>query len=152
MHCLTIAISVRAVRYIGRPMECCALIPLLILYTLCSIAGAWCQVFAFVGDAIISGELPRLALGGSMYEGERRSQALLMQQVPLTITVALPSALGGWLVLTGNLFYLYGLGLPLAVLAKLPWRNGYRLGKRQRRRTDPQINPGLGHPQVYGCC
>jgi len=46
-----------------------------------------------------------------------RSQALLAQQVPNNYGHCL--LLGGWLAVTGNLLYLYGLGLPLAVLAKL---------------------------------
>lgn len=154
MHCLTIALfspplGILADR-IGRLK---VLIPSLILYAVFGIAGAWMQSFwtllvtrALLGAA--SGGIAAASLGllGSMYEGEKRSQALGYATSTLTITgIAFP-LLGGW-VGAANwqvAFYLYGLGLPLAVMARLI------LKEKSRTKATPshKLSQVLGHPQA----
>jgi predicted MFS family arabinose efflux permease len=154
MHCLTIALfspllGILADR-IGRLK---VLVPSLILYAVFGIAGAWMQSFwtllvtrALLGAA--SGGIAAASLGllGSMYEGEKRSQALGYATSTLTITgIAFP-LLGGW-VGAANwqvAFYLYGLGLPLAVIARLI------LKEQIRTKATPshKLSQVLGHPQA----
>lgn len=129
MHCLTIAIFSPPLGILAdRVGRLKVLIPSLILYAVFGIAGAWMPSFlpllitrALLGAA--SGGIAAASLGllGSMYEGGKRSQALGYATSTLTITgIAFP-LLGGWVGATHwqFAFYLYGLGLPLAVLAKL---------------------------------
>lgn len=156
MHCLTIALFSPPLGILAdRVGRLKVLIPSLILYAVFGIAGAWMPSFwpllvtrGLLGAA--SGGIAAASLGllGSTYEGERRSQALGYATSTLTITgIAFP-LLGGW-VGAANwqlAFYLYGLGLPLAVLAKL-------LLKEQKRTkvitTEPShVSHVLGHPQA----
>lgn len=129
LHCLTIALfspplGILADR-IGRVQ---VLVPSLILYALFGMAGAFMHTIepllvtrGLLGAA--SGGIAAASLGllASRYEGEARSQALGYATSMLTLTgIAFP-LLGGWV---GSFqwqyaFYLYGLGLPLAVLAAL---------------------------------
>lgn len=129
LHCLTIALfspplGILADR-IGRLR---VLIPSLILFALFGMAGA---LMNSLGPLLVSrgllgaasGGIAAASLGllGSMYEGKARSQALGYVTSALTITgIAFP-LLGG---LVGSInwrfaFLLYGLGLPLAVLANV---------------------------------
>jgi predicted MFS family arabinose efflux permease len=104
------------------------LVPALILYALFGTAGAFMDslvpllvVRGLLGAA--SGGIAAASLGllGGMYEGEARSQALGYATSALTIAgIAFP-LLGG---AVGTIhwqfaFYLYGLGLPLALLVAL---------------------------------
>lgn len=127
LHCLTIALfslplGILADR-IGRLQ---VLVPSLILFACFGIAGAFMDTIepllitrGLLGAA--SGGIAAASLGllASRYEGERRSQALGYATTTLTLTgIAFP-LLGGWV---GSYqwqyaFYLYGLGLPLALLA-----------------------------------
>lgn len=129
LHCLTIAVfslplGILADR-VGRLQ---VLVPSLILYALFGIAGAFMDTIepllvtrGLLGAA--SGGIAAASLGllASRYEGEARSQALGYATTTLTLTgIAFP-LLGGWV---GSYqwqyaFYLYGLGLPLALLAAL---------------------------------
>lgn len=132
LHCLTIALfspplGILADK-IGRVQ---VLVPALILYALFGIAGAFMHTIepllvtrGLLGAA--SGGIAAASLGllASRYEGEARSQALGYATSMLTLTgIAFP-LLGGWV---GSwqwqyAFYLYGLGIPLAVLAALMLR------------------------------
>jgi ACDE family multidrug resistance protein len=132
LHCLTIALfslplGILADR-VGRLQ---VLVPSLILYALVGMAGAFMQTIepllvtrGLLGAA--SGGIAAASLGllASWYEGEARSQAMGYATSTLTLTgIAFP-LLGGWV---GSYqwqyaFYLYGLGLPLALLAALHLR------------------------------
>jgi MFS transporter, ACDE family, multidrug resistance protein len=127
LHCLTIALfslplGILADR-VGRLQ---VLVPSLICFACVGIAGAFMDTIepllitrGLLGAA--SGGIAAASLGllASRYEGEARSQALGYATTTLTLTgIAFP-LLGG---LVGSLqwqyaFYLYGLGLPLALLA-----------------------------------
>jgi len=127
MHCLTIALfspplGILADR-IGRLK---VLVASLLFYALFGVAGAFMPSFipllvtrALIGAA--SGGIAAASLGllGNMYAGEARSQALGYATSTLTITGILFPLLGG-AVGTSHwrfAFCLYGLGIPLAVLA-----------------------------------
>lgn len=128
-HCLTIALfspplGILADR-IGRLR---VLVGSLVLYAIFGTAGALMHSFgpllatrALLGAA--SGGIAAASLGllGSLYEGEARSQALGYATSTLTITgIAFP-LLGGWVGADHwqFAFWLYGLGLPLALVAAL---------------------------------
>lgn len=129
VHCLTIALfspplGILADR-VGRVR---VLVPALILYALFGTAGAFLDslmpllvVRGLLGAA--SGGIAAASLGllGGMYEGEARSQALGYATSALTIAgIAFP-LLGGSVgaIHWQFAFYLYGLGLPLALLVTL---------------------------------
>ena len=157
MHCLTIALfspllGILADRY-GRLR---VLVPSLVLYALFGMAGAFMDSLGpllltrgLLGAA--SGGIAAASLGllGSMYESQARSQALGYATSTLTLTgIAFP-LLGG-LVGASNwrfAFLLYGLGLPLALLASL-------ILKPRQVRAIPkllgnQLAQVLGHPQTW---
>lgn len=158
MHCLTIALfspplGILADR-IGRLR---VLIPSLILYALFGTAGALMHELepllvtrGLLGAA--SGGIAAASLGllGNMYEGETRSQALGYATSTLTITgIAFP-LLGGWVGSTHwqFAFYLYALGLPLALLAGLILREK---GKKQKTQAKPkQKDSGSKLSKVLG--
>jgi predicted MFS family arabinose efflux permease len=156
MHCLTIAIFSPPLGILAdRVGRLKVLIPSLILYAVFGIAGAWMPSFwpllvtrGLLGAA--SGGIAAASLGllGSMYEGDKRSQALGYATSTLTITgIAFP-LLGGW-VGAANwqfAFYLYGLGLPLAVLAKLILKEGLRT--KATAEPSHKLSQVLGHPQA----
>jgi predicted MFS family arabinose efflux permease len=132
MHCLTIALFSPPLGILAdRVGRLRVLIVSLLLYALFGIAGATMNSFwpllvsrGLLGAA--SGGIAASSLGllGSMYEGQARSQALGYATSTLTLAgIAFP-LLGG---LVGvhhwqNTFYLYGVGLPLAVIAALMLR------------------------------
>jgi predicted MFS family arabinose efflux permease len=127
LHCLTIALFSPPLGIVAdRKGHLRVLIPSLILYALFGVAGAFMHsliplliVRGLLGAA--SGGIAAAGLGilGNMYEGEARSQALGYATSTLTIMgIAFP-ILGGWV---GSVhwqwaFCLYGVGLPLAILA-----------------------------------
>lgn len=163
LHCLTIALfspplGILADK-IGRVQ---VLVPALILYALFGIAGAFMDTIepllvtrGLLGAAsggIAAGSLGLLA---SRYEGEARSQALGYATSMLTLTgIAFP-LLGGWV---GSwqwqyAFYLYGLGIPLAVLAAflLPEKQTTKLQKKAIASTaakdsTSKLTTVLAHP------
>ncbi len=160
LHCLTIALfspplGILADR-IGRLR---VLIPSLILFALFGMAGA---LMNSLGPLLVSrgllgaasGGIAAASLGllGSMYEGKTRSQALGYATSALTITgIAFP-LLGG---LVGAInwrfaFLLYGLGLPLAVLAQL-LLNQKHLNKRSSSTptSTKQLAQVLQRPQIW---
>ncbi len=127
LHCLTIALFSPPLGIVAdRIGHLRVLIPSLILYALFGTAGAFMHslmpllvVRGLLGAA--SGGIAAASLGilGNMYKGEARSQALGYATSTLTIMgIAFP-LLGGWV---GSFhwqwaFGLYGVGLPLAILA-----------------------------------
>ncbi|MEQ9482603.1 MFS transporter [Coleofasciculus sp. F4-SAH-05] len=127
LHCLTIALFSPPLGIVAdRIGHLRVLIPSLILYALFGTAGAFMHslmpllvVRGLLGAA--SGGIAAASLGilGNMYQGEARSQALGYATSTLTIMgIAFP-LLGGWV---GSFhwqwaFGLYGIGLPLAILA-----------------------------------
>ena len=160
LHCLTIALfspplGILADR-IGRLR---VLIPSLILFALFGMAGA---LMNSLGPLLVSrgllgaasGGIAAASLGllGSMYEGKARSQALGYATSALTITgIAFP-LLGG---LVGAInwrfaFLLYGLGLPLAVLAQL-LLNQKQLNRRSSSTptSTKQLAQVLQRPQIW---
>lgn len=141
MHCLTIALfslplGILADR-IG-PLR--VLVPSLILYALFGMAGGLIQDFApllvtrgLLGAA--SGGIAAASLGflGNLYEGQQRSQALGYATSTLAVTGIIFPLLGG---LVGEIhwqfaFCLYGLGLPLAVLAAIILRKEQQIKTEQ---------------------
>lgn len=146
LHCLTIALfspplGILADR-VGRLQ---VLIPSLILYALFGMAGAFMQTIApllvtrgLLGAA--SGGIAAASLGllASRYEGEARSQAMGYATSTLTLTgIAFP-LLGGWV---GSYqwqyaFYLYALGLPIAVLAAILLKEKTPLKPREKAVAD----------------
>ncbi|MBW4649588.1 MAG: MFS transporter [Kastovskya adunca ATA6-11-RM4] len=148
LHCLTIALFSPPLGILADKVgRLRVLIPSLILYALFGIAGAWMQTLVplLVSRGLLgaaSGGIAAASLGllGSMYEGERRSQALGYATSTLTITgIAFP-LLGGWVGATHwqYAFYLYGLGIPLAILAAVVLRE----------KPQPQNKPGQGNHKL----
>lgn len=159
MHCLTIALfspplGILADRF-GRLW---VLVPSLILYAVFGVAGAFMQSFwpllvtrGLLGAA--SGGIAAASLGllGNMYEGEKRSQALGIATSTLTITGIIDPLLGGWVGSTHwqYAFYLYGLGLPLAVLCALTLREKPSAPiKPEAINSSDKLSKVLGHPQA----
>lgn len=156
LHCLTIALfslplGILADR-VGRVQ---VLVPSLILYAFFGIAGAFMTTIepllvtrGLLGAA--SGGIAAASLGllASRYEGEARSQALGYATTTLTLTgIAFP-LLGGWM---GSYqwqysFYLYGLGLPLAVLAALTLKEAPRKKEAAKATDNSKLTTVLQHP------
>lgn len=155
MHCLTIALFAPPLGILADSVgRIRVLIPSLILYAVFGIAGAWMPSFwpllitrGLLGAA--SGGIAAASLGllGSMYEGEKRSQALGYATSTLTITGILFPLLGG-LVGVNNwqfAFYLYGLGLPLAILVKFILHEPKQT-KANATESNHKLSQVLGHP------
>lgn len=129
MHCLTIALFSPMLGILADSVgRLRVLIPSLLLYAVVGTAGAFVQSFwsllltrGLLGAA--SGGIAAASLGllGSMYEGKNRARALGLTTSTLTITGITDPLLGGWVGADRwqNTFYLYGLGLPIAVLVAL---------------------------------
>lgn len=156
LHCLTIALfslplGILADR-VGRVQ---VLVPSLILYALFGIAGAFINTIepllvtrGLLGAA--SGGIAAASLGllASRYEGEARSQALGYATTTLTLTgIAFP-LLGGWV---GSYqwqyaFYLYGLGLPLALLAALTLKEAPKKLEAAKATDNSKLTTVIQHP------
>ncbi len=145
MHCLTIALFSPVLGiladYVGRIR---VLLPSLLFYAVVGMAGAFIDSFpsallmrALLG--IASGGIAAATLGllGSLYEGKERSQALALATTTLTITGITDPLLGGWVGASQwqNTFYLYGLGLPLAILVAFVFKG------KQPRSTKSEAKP-----------
>ncbi len=160
LHCLTIAITSPPLGILAdRIGRLRVLIPSLILFALFGMAGA---LMNSLGPLLVSrgllgaasGGIAAASLGllGSMYEGKARSQALGYATSTLTITGIIFPLLGG---LAGAVnwrfaFLLYGLGLPVALLANL------LLNQKQPkqtlstpRSTKQQLAEVLQYPQIW---
>ncbi|NEP09240.1 MAG: MFS transporter [Symploca sp. SIO2C1] len=157
MHCLTIALFSPPLGMLAdRIGRLRVLVPSLILYALFGVSGALMHSLepllisrGLLGAA--SGGIAAASLGllGSSYEGEAREQALGYATSTLTITgIAFP-LLGGWVGATHwqFAFCLYGLGLPLAVMAALTLREKQPKPTKPIRQHDPlKLSQVLGHP------
>jgi predicted MFS family arabinose efflux permease len=157
MHCLTIALFSPPLGLLADKVgRLRVLVPSLILYALFGMAGALLHtlgpllvVRGLLGAA--SGGIAAASLGllGSMYEGETRSQALGYATSTLTITgIAFP-LLGGWVGSTHwqFAFFLYGLGLPLALLAALVLKDKQQTkAKPKTKDSGRKLREVLGHP------
>lgn len=158
MHCLTIALfspplGILADRF-GRLR---VLVASLLFYAVFGVAGAMMTSFlpllvtrGLLGAA--SGGIAAASLGllGSMYEGKERSQALGYATSTLTITGIVYPVLGG-LVGAKNwqfAFYLYGLGLPLAVLAAITLRQPSSQSKTKTGESSFMLRQVLGNHQT----
>ncbi|MDF5732659.1 MAG: MFS transporter [Rhizonema sp. PD38] len=145
MHCLTIALFSPL---LGILADCVGrirvLLPSLLFYAVVGTAGAFIHSFpsallmrALLGVA--SGGIAAATLGllGSLYDGKERSQALALATTTLTITGITDPLLGGWVGASvwQNTFYLYGLGLPLAILVAFVFRG------KQPRSTKSEAKP-----------
>lgn len=157
LHCLTIALFSPPLGIVAdRIGHLRVLIPSLILYALFGVAGAFMHslipllvVRGLLGAA--SGGIAAAGLGilGNMYEGEARSQALGYATSTLTIMgIAFP-LLGGWV---GSFhwqwaFGLYGIGLPLAILAArfLPEKSAPKT-KADAKDAGSKLRQVLGRP------
>ena len=159
IHCLTIGLFSPPLGILAdRVGRLRVLVPSLILYALFGIAGAFIHTLepllvmrGLLGAA--SGGIAAASLGllASMYEGEARSQALGYATTTLTLTgIAFP-LIGGWV---GSLhwqyaFYLYGLGLPLALLAALLLKEKSPAKSREKataKDSAVKLTTVLGHP------
>jgi len=123
IHCLTIALFSPPLGIWIRVGRVSVLVPSLVLYGLFGMAGPDAKFLApvvtlFAGRS--GGGIAAASLGllGSMYEGQARSKALGATST-LTITGIIFPLLGGWVGATNwrFAFCLYGLGLPLALMA-----------------------------------
>ncbi len=160
IHCLTIALFSPLLGIVAdRVGRLRVLIPSLMLYALFGVAGAFMSSFwhllaarALMGAA--SGGIAAASLGllGNMYEGQARSQALGYATGTLTITGIVFPLLGGWVGATRwqFAFYLYGLGLPLAVLAALILREKQPKLQAKESAIAPshKLSQVLGHPHA----
>lgn len=159
VHCLTIALFSPLLGILAdRVGRLRVLIPSLLLYALVGTAGAFMTSFwpllvtrGLLGAA--SGGIAAASLGllASMYEGEARSQALGQATSTLTIAGILFPLLGGWVGATNwqFTFYLYGLGLPLALLTASMFRKNQSPQTQAKTGEPPQkLRQVLGHPYV----
>lgn len=158
MHCLTIALFSPPLGMLAdRVGRLRVLVASLVLYAFFGIAGATMTSFlpllvsrGLLGAA--SGGIAAASLGllGSMYEGKARSQALGYATSTLTLTGIVYPVLGG-LVGAKNwqfAFYLYGLGLPLAVLAALTLRQPPKPSKTKTGEASFMLRQVLGNHQT----
>ncbi|GAB1541855.1 MFS transporter [Scytonema sp. NUACC21] len=127
IHCLTNALFSPLLGILAdRLGRLRVLIASLLLYALSGTAGAFTQS---IGSLLLMRGVLGMASGGiaaaslgllaNMYEGQARSRALGQATSTLTIAGILFPLVGGW-VGSSNwqfTFYLYGLGLPLAIFA-----------------------------------
>jgi len=155
VHCLTIALFSPPLGILAdRVGRLRVLVPSLLFYALFGTAGALMSSFwpllvmrGLLGAA--SGGIAAASLGlmGSMYEGQERAQALGYAASILTITGILFPLLGGWVGATHwqFAFYLYGLGVPLALIAALILRQ-----KPPKLRTTKTTEPNHQLSQVLG--
>ncbi|MGK7902010.1 MAG: MFS transporter [Hormoscilla sp.] len=163
IHCLTIALFSPPLGILAdRIGPVRVLVPSLVLYAIFGMAGAWIDSFepllatrALLGAA--SGGLAAASLGllGRMYEGEARSRVLGYATSTLTITGILFPALGGWVGASNwrMAFLLYGLALPLALLAiaVFPTHNNIvrQPSDKSQTQSNQQLLQVLKHPQTW---
>ncbi|MBO1346692.1 MAG: MFS transporter [Hormoscilla sp. GUM202] len=163
IHCLTIALFSPPLGILAdRIGPVRVLVPSLVLYAVFGMAGAWIDSFepllatrALLGAA--SGGLAAASLGllGRMYEGQARSRVMGYATSTLTITGILFPALGGWVGASNwrMAFLLYGLALPLALLASsvFPAHNSIvrQPSGKSRTQSNQQLLQVLKHPQTW---
>lgn len=159
IHCLTIALCSPLLGILADrigPLR--VLVPSLVLYALFGMAGGLIQEFGpllvtrgLLGAA--SGGIGAASLGllGNLYEGQRRSQAMNYAASILAFTGIVFPLLGG---LIGAIrwqlaFCLYGIGLPLALLAAIFLREKQWVSADPGKLKRPyQLGKVLGHRYV----
>ncbi len=159
VHCLTIALFSPPLGILAdRVGRLRVLVPSLLFYALFGIAGALMSSFwpllvtrGLLGAA--SGGIAAASLGllGSMYEGQERAQALGYAASILTITGILFPFLGGWVGATHwqFAFYLYGLGVLLALIAALILRQkSPKLRMTKTMESNHKLSQVLGQPSA----
>ena len=137
LHFLTVALSVPILGILAdRAGSLAVLVPSLVFYALFGMVGSVMPNFvlllltrALLGVA--SGGIAAASLGlmGKLYRGEARSQAIAYAASSLSLANIVYPLLGGWV---GSIqwqwaFYLYGAGLPLAILATFTFREKLHL-------------------------
>lgn len=159
IHCLTIALFSPPLGILAdRVGRLRVLIPSLLFYALVGTASAFMQSFwsLFVMRSLLgaaSGGIAAASLGllGSIYEGQARTQALALATTTLTLTGILDPLLGGWVGASRwqNAFYLYALGLPLALLVALIIKEKPpKLPKPDANKLNHQLYTTLGSPHA----
>lgn len=128
MHCLTIALFSPVLGIVAdRYSRLAVLIPALVCYAIFGVAGALMQNFwpllltrALLGAATGGIAAASLGLLSNLYEEPQRTQAIGYATGALTVTGIIYPLLGGWLGSAGwqNAFYLYAIGIILAIFAK----------------------------------
>jgi MFS transporter, ACDE family, multidrug resistance protein len=140
IHCLTNAVFTPLLGILAdRVGRVRVLVASLLLYALSGTAGAFMRS---IESLLVTRSLLGIASGGiaaaslgllaGMYEGQARSQALGQATSTLTIAGIFFPLLGGW-VGSSNwhfTFYLYGLGLPLAIFVALTLRTKQSIQKK----------------------
>ncbi|KYC37000.1 MFS transporter [Scytonema hofmannii PCC 7110] len=140
IHCLTNAVFSPLLGILAdRVGRLRVLIASLLLYALSGTAGGFMRSIELLLVTrsllgIASGGIAAASLGllAGMYEGQARSQALGQATSTLTIAGIFFPLLGGW-VGSSNwhfTFYLYGLGLPLAIFVALTLRTKQSVHKK----------------------
>jgi ACDE family multidrug resistance protein len=129
IHCLTIAIFSPLLGILAdRTGRLRVLITSLLFYALFGTAAVMINsiesllvIRGLLGIATGGIAAASLGLLASMYEGAARSQALGQATSAITIAGIIFPVLGGWVGASDwrAVFYLYGLGVPLAILVKL---------------------------------
>jgi predicted MFS family arabinose efflux permease len=161
LHCLTIAIFSPLLGILAdRIGKVRVLIPSLLLFALCGMAGALMNSLTpllitrgFLGAA--SGGIAAATLGllSNMYEGKSRTQALSYATSTIAIAgIAFP-VLGG---LVGAInwrftFLLYGLGIPLALLISLlcSHKQSNKAADPTNKGVEKQLIQVLRNPQIW---
>jgi len=157
-HCLTIALFSPLLGVVAdRVGPLRVLVPSLVAYGLVGVAGASMESFwpllatrALLGAA--AGGIAAASLGmlGNLYEGTERSQALGYATSTLTVAgIAFP-LLGGLLGSLGwrYAFYLYGVAIPLALVAVSVLRNGQSARSPKTPATPKGMGATLSDPPV----
>ena len=136
LHFLTVALSVPILGILAdRAGSLAVLVPSLVFYALFGMVGSVMPfgllllTRALLGVATGGIAAASLGLMGKLYRGEARSQAIAYAASSLSLANIVYPLLGGWV---GSLhwqwaFYLYGAGLPLAILATFTFREKLHL-------------------------
>ncbi len=134
------------------------LIPSLIIYSIFGVSGAFIPRLApllgvRVGLGIASAGIAAASIGllGTMYEGEARTRILGYATSAMTTASILIPLVGGWV---GSFdwhyaFYLYGFGVPTALVALITLRNGRSpRGSTIDTSQNKKLAQVIGQPQV----
>ncbi len=158
MHCLTIALFSAPLGILAdRLGRLRVLLPSLVLYALFGVAGARFSTFwpllatrALLGAA--SGGIAAASMGllGSLYAEPARTQAIAYTTSTLTLAGILFPLLGGWVGAANwqYAFYLYAVGLPLALLAALILKEKQPQGEKGLAIDGAQLAKVFKHSQT----
>lgn len=133
------------------------MLPALLLYSLFGVAGAFMPTMNLllavrVGLGISSAGIAAASIGllGTMYDGEARTRILGYATSAMTTASVLIPLVGGWV---GSLnwhyaFYLYGLGVPTALVARLLLHEGRSPASTLDTRQSKLLKQTILQPQV----